>query len=104
MSIQWMSWVWSDGPDDPGDRYVLLKLADNANQDGLCWPSLLEISTTTKLSESSVRRSIQRLEKGGWLTVKRGLGRGKSSEYILQKKVSTGKVSDRKVSRGKVST
>jgi len=98
-----MSWVWKFGPDDANERYVLLKLADNANQDGLCWPSLLDISDCTRLSESTVRRSIVQLEKGGWLTVKRGLGRGKNSEYILQEKVSERKVSQGKVSHRKVS-
>lgn len=98
-----MSWVWKNGPIDPAERYVLLKLADNANHDGLCWPSLSEISDETRLSESTVRRAIRSLEKGGWLTVNRGLGRSKNSQYVLQEKVSERKVSHRKVSQGKVS-
>lgn len=81
-----MSWVWDHGPDDPQERYVLLKLADNANQDGLGWPSLAEISECTKLSEQTVRRAIKALEVGGWIIVKRGVGRGVSSEYVLIRK------------------
>ena len=88
MSVHWMSWVWKNGPADSMDRFVLLKLADNANQDGKCWPSLPEIALATCLSESSVRRSVQKLEKGGWLEVFRGVGRGKSSHYTLIEKVS----------------
>ena len=88
MSVHWMSWVWKNGPPDSMDRFVLLKLADNANQDGKCWPSLPEIALATCLSESSVRRSVQSLEKGGWLEVFRGSGRGKSSHYILIERVS----------------
>ena len=83
-----MSWVWKNGPLDSMDRFVLLKLADNANQDGRCWPSLSEIALATCLSESSVRRSVQSLEKGGWLEVFRGSGRGKSSHYTIIEKVS----------------
>ena len=103
MSVHWMSWVWQFGPLDPQQRYVLLKLADNANQDGKCWPSLSNISLTTRLSESTVRRCVTSLEKGGWLEVNRGLGRNNNSQYTLVEKVSgcnplPEKVSERKVS------
>jgi hypothetical protein len=98
-----MSWVWRQGPKDPHQRYVLLKLADYANQDGRCWPSLGAIAIETCLSESSVRRAVKDLEKGGWLEVNRGLGRSNSSQYVLVEKVSGGQVLEEKVSAGKVS-
>lgn len=98
-----MSWVWKSGPDDPQQRYVLLKLADNANQDGRCWPSLAEIAMTTRLSESTVRRCVNGLEKGGWLEVNRGLGRSKNSQYTLIEKVSGSNHLKEKVSQRKVS-
>ena len=98
-----MSWVWKSGPDDPQQRYVLLKLADNANQDGRCWPSLAEIAMTTRLSESTVRRCVNGLEKGGWLEVNRGLGRSKNSQYTLIEKVSGSNHLEEKVSQRKVS-
>jgi DNA-binding transcriptional regulator YhcF (GntR family) len=105
MSIAWMSQVWNHGPDAYLDRYVLLKLADNADQDGRCFPSLPEICEKTRLSISTVRRSIASLESDGWITVIRGHGAGHRSQYQLQekvseRKVSAGKVSDRKVSIG----
>jgi hypothetical protein len=99
-----MSWVWEQGPDDPQDRYVMLKLADNANSEGKCFPSMADICKSTKLSESTVRRCLNDLEKGSYLTVIKGVGRGHHSQYQLHKKVSEGKVSDRKVSEEKVST
>lgn len=98
-----MAWVWENGPEDSNDRYVLLKLADNANQEGQCYPSMTEISRATRLSESTVRRCLNNLEKGGWLTAFKGIGRGKHSQYVLLKKVSEEKVSQRKVSERKVS-
>jgi DNA-binding transcriptional ArsR family regulator len=85
-----MAWVWEQGPEDPGERFVLLKLADNANNDGSCYPSMTEICRATRLSESSVRRSLKALMEGGWVTVSKGLGRGNTSLYQLHKKVSAG--------------
>jgi len=98
-----MSWVWDEGPDDPIDRYVLLKLADNADQDGKCFPSLPEICDRTRLSESSVRRAIQSLEKAGLLSVERGRGAGKRSQYQLHKKVSDRNLSERNLSQRNLS-
>jgi len=100
VSIQWIGEVWANGAEDSNDRLVQLALADNADLDGRCWPSLLEICRKTRLSESSVRRSIQHLEKEGRLIVQRGRGAGNTSHYQLRK-VSERKVSERKVSEGK---
>ena len=39
MSIQWMTRVWAaPEPVHPTDRLMLLALADNANDEGYCWP------------------------------------------------------------------
>lgn len=95
MSVHWMSWVWKNGPDDPQRLLVLLKLADNANQDGNCWPSVAEICMCTRLSDSTVRRCISDLEKGGWLTVIRGCGRNKKSHYCLVENLSQRNLSQR---------
>lgn len=103
MSVHWMSWVWESGPCDPVDRYILLKLADNADQEGRCFPSMSDISVKTCYSESTIRRAIQNLSKGGWLTVIKGLGKGNNSQYQLLKKVSEENLSERKVSERKVS-
>lgn len=97
LSISWMTFAWKDGPADSNERYVFLALADNANDEGQAFPSLPTIAEKTRLSESTVRRSIAALEKGGWLTVIRGRGAGIRSKYTLQK------VSGRKVSQGKLS-
>jgi DNA-binding IscR family transcriptional regulator len=102
MSISWMAYAWKDGPMDSNARYVYLALADYANEAGEAYPSLPTIIRKTRLSESTVRRSIQALEVEGWLKVTRGQGAGITSKYTL-KKVSTGNLSEEKVSQGKVS-
>lgn len=40
-------------------------LADRANKDGICWPSIPTISRDLKLSESTIRRAISDLRKAG---------------------------------------
>ena len=40
-------------------------LADCANKDGICWPSIPTISKDLKLSESTTRRAIGDLRKAG---------------------------------------
>lgn len=40
MSIHWMSTVWKLEGLCMGEQFILLKLADNANDEGHAWPSL----------------------------------------------------------------
>lgn len=50
-------------------KMVLLKLADQANDDGLCWPSYQTIAEACEISRRSVIRHIQKLEEDGYLTI-----------------------------------
>ena len=40
-------------------------LADRANKDGICWPSIPTISRDLKLSESTTRRALKDLRRAG---------------------------------------
>ena len=42
---------------------VYTYLADRANKDGICWPSISTISKDLKLSESTTRRALNDLRK-----------------------------------------
>ena len=44
---------------------VYIYLADRANKDGICWPSIPTISRDLKLSESTVRRALNDLRTVG---------------------------------------
>lgn len=46
---------------------VYIYLADRANKDGICWPSIPTIAKDLKLSESTIRRAIGDLRKTGLL-------------------------------------
>ncbi len=81
-----MSYAWKAGPSEPNERYVYLAIADNANDEGFAFPAIHTIISKTRLSESTVRRSINRLEATGWLEVERGKGKGNHSRYKLKSK------------------
>ena len=49
---------------------VYTYLADRANQNNECWPSISTIAKDTKLSYSTVRRAIKDLEQLDLITTK----------------------------------
>lgn len=69
-------------------KLVLLKLADNANDDGRCWPSYDTIAKHCEMSKRTVMRHIQQLEEDGFLTIthrkKEGSNENKSNIYTLK--------------------
>ncbi len=85
---RWTDAVWNEGPEDPIERYVLLRIADRADRSGFCFPSLASIASDTRLSESTIKRALRRLATEGWITFTPGSGRGKRSHYQLLKKGS----------------
>ncbi len=50
---------------NPTRKLVLIKLADNANDDGECWPSYKNIADHCEVSTRSVMSHIKELEKMG---------------------------------------
>lgn len=68
MSIQAMSWVFTLSKLDPYKKIVLMSLADNANDEGYCWPSMDTIAYKSSMSKTTVRRHIKSLEELNLLT------------------------------------
>ena len=81
MSIKLMTVVWElDLP--PGEKLVLLALADQANDEGThCWPSVATISKRSGQNERTVRRALRSLEGKGHLTCNER--RGTSTNYVV---------------------
>ena len=70
MSIRVMRWVWDQ--DIPTPRKMLrLALADDADNDGFCWPAYKRLARKTNLSRRDVIRQTQRLECDQLLTRQR---------------------------------
>ncbi|MEM1095314.1 MAG: helix-turn-helix domain-containing protein [Bacteroidota bacterium] len=90
MSIRWMTNVF-DAPVPLGaDRLMLLALADNANDQGVCWPSLPTLARKCAVSRRAAISTLQRLEKSGFVTVERT--GGKVNRYTLVRDALTREV------------
>ncbi|HBA34861.1 MAG TPA: hypothetical protein DCZ12_12070 [Gammaproteobacteria bacterium] len=75
-----------------GRKLVLIKLADNANDDGVCWPSYQNIADHCEMGRSTVKQHIKTLEKDGFLTVAERNGGRSSNKFQLH--IGDGKPQD----------
>jgi DNA-binding transcriptional regulator YhcF (GntR family) len=64
MSISLMSAVWKLDLQS-GLKYTLLALADSANDEGYCWPSLASLIEKTNQSRRTVIEVLKKLEEKG---------------------------------------
>ena len=83
MSIRIMSQVWDNGPDDRNELLVLLALADFANDEGECWPSMIGVAEKSRMTERGAQKVIRRLEECGWIKTDTGGGRGGKNKYRI---------------------
>ena len=72
MSIHMTSQAWKTPVGSLAAKLVLLKLADNASDDGKAWPHIETIAAETGLARSSVFRALDELEKSGIVERHRG--------------------------------
>lgn len=78
MSISRMTAVWQQSTHTGGNLLLLLALADNANEDGYCFPGIEDLCKRTRQSESTVIRRMLALEASGELVVSHSRRRGNS--------------------------
>lgn len=81
MSTMIMTACWSLQGMSATQKAVLISLADNANDDGVCWPSVPKIAIRTCLSERAVQGGIKWLCSTGILSAAERIGR--STIYTL---------------------
>lgn len=62
-------------------KLILLKMCDNANDKGECWPSQTLIAEQCELSKRAVITNIKKLEKLGLVTMEK-FGKNKNKYYI----------------------
>jgi hypothetical protein len=85
MSIQAVSWVLEESRSRGYARLVLLSLANYANDDDECWPSMRTIARNAGISLGAVPPQIQELvDLGEVEIVKKGSHR-RSSRYRIQR-------------------
>ncbi|MEZ9734803.1 MULTISPECIES: helix-turn-helix domain-containing protein [unclassified Vibrio] len=65
-------------------KLVLLKLADNANDSGVCWPSYEYIADMCEVDRRTVMRHIKTLEEMGFVSVRTRKGEKGNSSNVYQ--------------------
>lgn len=84
MSVKQMAKVWSlDLPHN--QLWVLMALADYADDDGYCWPSAPKLAHKTGYSERQIRRLMEGLRDRGIITQKQRDGRSSETWLHLNK-------------------
>ncbi|MGP4130086.1 helix-turn-helix domain-containing protein [Pantoea tagorei] len=86
MSMTLMAQAMKLKTGNPLRKLVLIKLADNASDQGECWPSISHIADECEISERSVQNHIQYLAEKNFLWIefrKTNSGLNKSNVYHL---------------------
>jgi len=88
MSIRASNWAWNllgEVELSDGQKLILLRLADHADTEGLCWPGNASIATTLGCSERTVERAKARLRELGLVATEPRLlddGKGRKTDAI----------------------
>ena len=77
MSVYYSAAAW-DADLEVTAKLVLLALADWANDDGLCWPSVAALVARTGVSDRTVQRTLRGLAEDGYVVAEGVGGRGTS--------------------------
>ena len=85
MSMELMIKAMKTKVGNPLRKLVLVKLADNASDQGECWPSYQHIADQCEIDRSTVRKHIKQLQTQGLLRIENREGpKGNSSNlYFL---------------------
>ncbi len=76
MSIRLMTSVWERSDINATQKLVLLALADWANDEGLCWPSIAKLAVKSSLTARCVQKAIRSLEELGFIKRDEVIGKG----------------------------
>lgn len=69
MSVHVSSWVWKHSKAESTELLVLLALADQANDEGNCYPSIKTVAERCRLKKRTVQENIRAAEKRGELII-----------------------------------
>lgn len=84
MSLRVLTLVWEHAKAEGGDLLVLLALADEARDNGGCYPGIDRIAAKARMTERNVRYVLRRLEQSGELVVVPGGGRANTNLYEIR--------------------
>lgn len=83
MSVRVMALIWERDDLDPYERLVLLSLADHADDEGRCYPSIARLCARTSMKERGVQNVLRRLADRGFLTVRNNAGKRGTNLYTV---------------------
>ena len=79
-----MSVVWERQDLDPYERLVMLSLADHADDDGHCYPSIARLCQRTGMKERGVQTVVKRLAARGLIVIEANAGRRGANLYTVR--------------------
>jgi hypothetical protein len=82
VSVKIMSLVWDRTDLSQAETLVLLALADRADDDGRCWPSIAGVAERARMTERSVQRVMRVMQERGFVAIEKGGGR-KTNHYAI---------------------
>ncbi len=71
MSLRALTWAWEQELTNPSEKLVLLAIADHANDDGMCWPSMSHVAERCLLSTRQIQRITEHLVDYGLVSRER---------------------------------
>ena len=83
MSWQATKAVWENTKQTGYGKLLMLAIAEFADANGRCWPSIETLAERVDVKPRSVKRLIAQAEEDGELSVDRNSGRGNTNEYTI---------------------
>lgn len=90
MSLKQTQWAWLQSV-KPGPKLVLLALADYADEEGQCYPTLKQLRQKTGLGRSTILSHLQVLQSTGLIVIQHqqdSRGYRRNNRYQLQSRLS----------------
>jgi len=83
MSVRLMSAIFENRELNPTARLIMLALADHADDDGRCYPSIPRLCQRTGLSERAIQTNTRALVEQGYVRIVPGGGKGNANLYFV---------------------
>jgi Helix-turn-helix domain len=83
MSIRVMTAIWDHSRYEGGDPLVLLALADWADDQGRCWPSVPSIAQKVQMKERQVYNILRKLHADEIIHCEPRGRRGRNTTYLI---------------------
>lgn len=90
MSLDATRWAWRQMAVTATQKFILLSLADRANESGCCWPSIRRLQADTRVGKrDTVITALKALEKKGLIRIGRTTGKGNVYTLLTSPEMGT---------------